>query len=481
MATPIPRNRAAFGLDEILAVTGGRVVGALDERALSVSGVRSDTRTTEAGNLFVALRGLRFDGHEHLAAAARAGAVLALVERRAAPVEGLTQLEVSSTLEALRALASLHLSRWRKKGGRVLAITGSAGKTTTKEAVAAILRRLGLSARASEGNLNNLIGAPMTTLSLVEADRYAVLELGTSERGELPKLAAMVSPDVSIVTSISAAHSQGLGSIEAIAAEKLALFARTERTCIGNYDDARVRAALMAEEGSIGYGHHERAALRIEERSLGERLEQRLVLMRDGGIVISVTSPLLGEAGALAVAAAVAGVEALTGLALDGPTVSEALSGFDAGRRLRLVRAGDLLILDDSYNSNPASARSSLAVAAELSARDGRRLVLVLGEMRELGERSVADHVALGKLAAAARPARIIAIAGDARHLAEAAAAEGVEVAFVDDAAEAGRLAALEVRSGDIILVKGSRSIATETVVDALVETWAPREAGARA
>jgi UDP-N-acetylmuramoyl-tripeptide--D-alanyl-D-alanine ligase len=466
----IPTNRAAFALDEILAVTGGRLVGALEDRALSVVGISTDTRSIVPGNAFLALRGARFDGHEHLAAAAEAGAGLAIVEEKRAPLPGLTQLEVGSTREALRALAALHLGRWRRRGGRILALTGSAGKTTTKEAIAAILRRLELSACVTAGNLNNLIGAPMTALSL-DRERFAVLELGTSERGEIPKLALMTRPDVALVTLISAAHTEGIGGIEAVAAEKLSLFARAEGTLVGNVDDARIRAALASEEGSVGYGHDSAATLRIEDRSLEGDLRQRVVLYR-GEVPLEVRSPLLGEAGALALAAAVAGVEALTGATLDGATISEALADFDAGRRLRLIRLGEVIVLDDSYNANPASSRSSISVAAELAARRGGRLVLVLGEMRELGPRSVDDHVAIGELSAAARPAAIIAVAGDARHLAEAASAKGAPASFVTNAAEATHLATREVRAGDVVLVKGSRSIGTERVVEALVETF---------
>src|SRR5262245_54111267 len=207
MATPIPLNDARFTLADILAVTGGHTErpDAPLEGSLEVRGVSTDTRTLRGGELYVAIAGERFDGHEHLAAAASSGAMVALCERQAQAPPGLSVVRVSDSLAALGALGRLHLDRWRERGGNVIAITGSAGKTTTRQAIAALLSDIvGVDqVHAAPGNLNNLVGVPMTLLGLGARHRHAVLELGTNRQGEIGALARMVRPDVGVLTLIA--------------------------------------------------------------------------------------------------------------------------------------------------------------------------------------------------------------------------------------------------------------------------------------
>lgn len=475
MATPIPQNDAPFDLEEVLEATGGRVIGPLGDRHRGLCGVGTDTRQLRRGEIFVALKGEQHDGHRHLQMAAEAQAGLALVEREVPHPEGaaMTLVRVDDTWRALRQLAAHHLGRWREhQQGRVLAVTGSAGKTTTKAAIGAILDEVApRRAHVNRGNLNNLIGVPMTIFGLTQAHAYAVLEMGTNQPGEIPTLARLGRPDVAMVTLISEAHTEGLGGIEGVAREKLAMFAEAPRMAvrIGNADDHRVWDGI-ADYGlrGLSYGVNERASYRILSRRLdGARQRTELqVLDRQ----LSVAAPLFGAVGSLAVAAAVAGVEALLERRLSASDIEAGLARFEAGRRFRLVEAGGLKIVDDTYNSNPASCAASLATAAELAAADGRRLVLVLGEMRELGAESVEAHRKLGTQAAA-HGHILIAIGGDARHLAEAARAAGADALFVEDAEDA--VAPLRERlSGPqdfLVLVKASRSIRAERVVDALL------------
>jgi UDP-N-acetylmuramoyl-tripeptide--D-alanyl-D-alanine ligase len=476
MATPIPPNRARFTLGELLACTGGRLRGPLADEALEVHGIGSDTRTLEPGQAYVALCGERFDGHQHLAAAAEAGAALAIVEREVPPEDGLTVLQVESTLRALRQVAALHLERWRALEGtrRVLAITGSAGKTTTKDAVGALLtaQRPG-QVLVAAGNLNNLVGVPMTVLTLTPAHRFAVLELGTNRPGEIGALSALAEPDIGLVTLVAAAHTEGLGGVEAVATEKGALFqslTRPAAIAIGNADDPRVARELSASPASqrLSYGEAEDAQLRIVEREARGLDSQRLVLQRPAG-TMELCVPMLGRAGALGCAAALAMVEAALGSTLEPSSVAEAFAQLGSAGRMQARQLGSgLVLIDDSYNANPASCRASIEAASELAATLGRPLVLVLGEMRELGAQSGDEHRALGDAVADHGARLLIAVDGDAQRIAERAAELGVRAVFAADVDRAAELALAAVGPSDVVLVKGSRGVRTEQVVRAL-------------
>lgn len=480
MATPIPSNEAAFSLGEILATTAGRLSGPLTDEALEVRGVSTDTRSVRAGEAFVALSGDRFDGHDHLAQAAAAGAVLAIVEREmeAPPI---TQVIVPSSLEALGALAAAHLDRWRRASSRrrVLGLTGSAGKSTTKEAIVQLLSAAqSHGVHATHGNLNNLVGVPMTLLGLGADDRFAIVEMGTNAPGEIPRSSRLVRPDVGLVTLIAAAHTEGIGSIDDVATEKNSLFLQLEAggCAIGNADDARVLAGMMRCDAShrVRYGRSADGGYRIVGREMmvssdpDDAPRSVVTLERPDRSSLTATIPLLGEVGALAMAAAVASVETLIDEPVDGDVVSGALSAMSGRMTTRRAPSG-VLVVDDSYNSNPASARASIATSAELAIAAGRRLVLVLGEMRELGALSVDEHAGIGEVAGEAGPALVIAVAGDARHIADRVRSAEVEAIFVGDAAAAAELAVARCRPDDVVLVKGSRGVRTEKVVNALI------------
>ena len=486
MATPLPINDAPFSLGDLLAATGGQLISPRNDLELNVRGISTDTRTLSPGQAFVALAGERYDGHRHLQQAAAAGASLAVVEKSTETLSGIAVLRVPSTLAALGAMASHHLGRWRRQGAnrRVLALTGSAGKTTTKVVLASMLCGLAPGqVFASPGNLNNLIGVPLTVLSLSSAHRYAVLELGTNQPGEIDRLAAMVRPDLALITLIAAAHCAGLGSIEQIAAEKTALFRRLSPQsgiAIGNADDPRVYAALNECDANrrIGYGQGELADYRIVARHLPRLGAATVELSRPDRSGLTCELPLLGKAGALAFAGAVAATEALLATALDAPSVQRALvsASLDAvAGRLQLLQLTDgLLLIDDSYNANPASMAASLSAASEIAAQQGRKLVLVLGEMCELGAAAEAAHDTVGQLAADTAARLVITVGGAAEMISIRTAAAGMESHFVDTAPPAAELAVARVTADDLVLVKGSRSVFTEQVVKALVTAHGP-------
>jgi UDP-N-acetylmuramoyl-tripeptide--D-alanyl-D-alanine ligase len=426
--------------------------------------------------VFVALRGPVHDGHAYLEAAAAAGAPIAIVERDVDAPPAMTIVRVGSTLRALADLARAHVQRWHALGGRTLVgITGSAGKTTTRVAAAALVVSLFPGELvATKGNLNNRIGVPMMLFSLGAEHRMAVLELGTSEPGEIAELCRMAQPDVGILTLVAAAHLEGLGSIEGVALEKSALYRSLskEGIAIGNGDDARVREALAATECAqhITYGRSPSADVRVVERTPLGMTRSNVVLAHADGRRSAFETPLVGEAGALACAAAVAAVEAAFGVRLDGDALTSAFQKVDvsegAQRLVPLQLASGLAVIDDTYNANPASMSSSIRAAAEMAKVMSRRLVLVLGEMRELGSEAARGHEEVGRVAAESGAGLVIAVGGgETRRIAETARDGGADVLYrssVDDG-----LAAIvdAVRVSDLVLIKASRSVGLDRIV----------------
>jgi len=486
MATAIPENRASFTVAEIADATGGEI---LRPGGRSV-GVSTDTRGLRDGMAFVALEGERFDAHAFLDEAVRHGASTLVVSKRENLPENAAVVLVPDTRVALGKLARAHRLAWASlphaSGPRALvAVTGSAGKTTTRKAITALLEGVASGeVHASLGNLNNEIGVPMTLLGLEPKHRFAVVEMGTSGQGEIARLAEIAEPDAGVVTLVAPAHTAGLGTVDDVAFEKGSLFEALKEggIAIANADDERVLAQLRRTQARriIGYGFAAQATYRIvERRSLGlrgsvlriERPERIPSGTRRG--VVEITSPLLGDAGAMAVAAALAVVETLTAVTMSSERASAALAtlaDFDDGRLSARELSDGTVLIDDSYNANPASMRSSIATAAELAREMGRRLVLVLGQMGELGDAAAKEHDALGEVAGASGAAWILAVAGEAVRIADRARERGVRAEFVPDAQAASAFATANVQPGDLVLIKGSRSVRLETVVRALEE-----------
>lgn len=531
MATAIPANQARFTIEELLAATGGEAV--VRGAAVCV-GVCTDSRAVVPGHLFVALVGARFDGHDHVAAAIERGASAVLVSRvddglssalRASEGQGrgvragtCTVVRVADTTAALGDLGRAHRRRWaaaRNGRARVVAITGSAGKTTTRRATEALLRGLGLAVHATTGNLNNAVGIPMVLLGLRDEHEVLVAEVGTSSRGEIARGAELVEPDVAVLTLVAAAHTEAIGTVDDVAREKGALFeglvphgdTLASPVAIACVDSAHAAAQRVRARGArwLGYGLDEGADVRVTARAAVGLEGARLTLalgpraaamggLPEGGS-LEVLTPLLGAAGALATAAAVSAAVALgalgglvaQGARLDelGERVTRALAplaeaGEGEGGRLAAVRlAGGSVLIDDSYNANRASTVAGLGAAAEIARAEGRRLLAVLGEMRELGVMSVDEHRQVGRAAGAAGVAALVAVAGDAAHVADAARAAGVgDAAFVLDARAAVAAAMARLQPGDVVLVKGSRGVGLELVAKAIAAAGEVNDGG---
>lgn len=473
MATPIPPNSARFTPAEVARATGGTLVR--DGKPLT--GVSTDTRTIAPGALYVALRGESFDGHRFLPRATAAGAGGVLISSAGDLPPSGSAVRVADTRAALGALARYHRDRWSSAGiHRLLAVGGSAGKTTTTRAIAALLDVIGPGdVQSTPGNLNNDVGLPMTLLLLDEPHHLAVVEIGTSRRGEVARLAALARPDAAVVTLIAPEHAEGIGSLDDVAEEEGDLFAALPPggCAIGNGDDPRVAAQIGRSPAArrILYGFGEGCSLRALSREPLGLAGSRVRVSWEGGEPVDYEVPLPGEAGVLAALAALASARAL----LDVPAPPEAV--LEALRRVASVRDGRLavetladgtVLVDDSYNSNTGSARSSLRTARELADRLGRRLVLVLGEMREMGPLASQEHEEVARAAVAAAPTALVAVNGEAERFARAAEAAGIPATFFVSGEEAVPRVLETVRPGDVVLVKASRGVRLETVAAAL-------------
>ena len=340
--------------------------------------ISSDTRSLEPGALFVALKGERFDGHDYLAGAAAAGARGAVVRRGTQPVAGLELFPVDDPLRALGDLA--HTARQRITGP-VVAITGTNGKTSTKEMLAAVLRTR-YRVHATRANLNNLIGVPTTILQAPADAESMVVEAGANLPGEIARYREIIAPDIAVVTNVGVGHLEGFGSLEGVLREKLSLTAGVPLAVVG------------LEPAELGEGAR-RLAARVLRAGLGAADVAPSSVDLDGqgrarvaidGVVF--TLPLPGRHLAANAMLAWALVRELD---LDPQAAADALSSVTVpGGRSELQQIGDLTVLNDCYNANPQSFRAAMATAAAL--RQGRRLVFVAGTMREIGPASAAYH-----------------------------------------------------------------------------------------
>lgn len=424
-------------------------------------GVSTDTRTLRAGQVFVALTGPRHDAHDHVAEAFRRGAAAAVVGRRV-DVAGGEQLVVPEPLAWLQEEAARARDAYR---GRVVGITGSSGKTTTKDATAAALSAA-MTVGKTSGNFNNHIGVPLSVLNLREEDRAAVLELGMNHAGEIRALAAIARPEIGVVTNVGTAHIENFDSIEGIAAAKRELVEAlpADGVAILNVDDKRVRRFGDAFAGRrVFYGVSGEADLRASEVAY-EGAGVRFRVEGEGEFNIPV--PALGGLSAALAALAVARE---FGVPLQ--QAGEALAAMTPPKmRFERLERDGVVIWNDSYNSNPEAARMMLDL---LAATPAVRRIAVLGEMLELGRWSEDLHRGVGVHAARCGLSVLVGIRGAAEHLVDAARGAGLGAGaaiFFENPDEAGRWLKGVVRPGDALLFKGSRSVRVELALEAFLE-----------
>src|SRR5262245_11621226 len=460
-------------LEEISGSLGGTLQGPGNVR---VKGYSIDTRTLKPGELFFAIKGPRFDGHEFVHQAFDKKAAAVVVERQRPPLqpEPGSVIRVSSTIEALQNLAREVRRRW---GMPIIGVTGSAGKTTTKEMTAAVLGKK-FTVLRSVGNLNNEFGLPLCLLRAEKYQNIGVLEMGMSAKGEILKLTSIAEPNEGVVTNVNPVHLEFFKSVDEIAEAKAELLEglHAPKTAYLNNDDSRVRAMARKFDGKIvTYGIKSVAAFKIQQvQDLG--LGGTAFTLHYGRHDFNFVLPLLGQHNVANALAAIA-VGATHEVEWDG--IREALNEMKQekmrGEVVRFREGFD--VIDDSYNSNPRALSEMIRFLSRLQGYS--RKILVAGEMLELGPEGAELHRGCGREAARAGLALIVGVQGQAKEILEGALQAGMDrsrLRFARDAVIAGELLARTVRKGDVVLIKGSRGVKLEQAINTLRAAFSSME-----
>jgi UDP-N-acetylmuramoyl-tripeptide--D-alanyl-D-alanine ligase len=434
------------------------VMGAVGMPApVKVAGWSVDTRTQNAGDVFFALRGPNHDGHRFAKTALEKGAAAVVVEQKTGSA---AELVVSDTLAALQQLAAWARIRW---GGRVIGVTGSAGKTTTKDAIAHLLEAE-LPVGRTVGNFNNHVGVPLSILRLPDQSRVAVLELGMNHAGEIRALASLAKPEIGVVTNVGYAHVEFFDSIDGVAAAKRELIEELPRDGVAvlNADDAHVIRFRERHPGrSVTFGFSDSADVRacaVEYGASGTRFRAAGVDFETG---------LVGRHAVMNLLAAIA-VAQVMGIAPE--KLVGAVRSFTVGKmRGERLEHNGIVIWNDCYNSNPEAAQSMLDVLRQTPAL---RRIAVLGEMLELGSAAEELHREVGRYAAGQSIDFLIGVRGNAHAMVNAAVGAGLPESaahFFEEAPEAGEFVRGLARAGDAVLFKGSRGVAVERALERLL------------
>jgi UDP-N-acetylmuramoyl-tripeptide--D-alanyl-D-alanine ligase len=442
--------QAALGT--VVDVLGGQATGlATDWQSQAVTGVSTDTRDLQPGDLFVALQGEQFDGHDFAAAALAQGAIAAVVSTPGA--EAGPCIQVPDTLVAYQRLGQW----WRQQvGAKIVAITGSVGKTTTKELVATVLATQGTVLK-TRANYNNEIGVPKTLLELTPEHNFGVIEMGMRGPGEIALLADIAQPDVAVITNVGTAHIGRLGSEQAIAAAKCELLTQLSPQGIAvlNHENAR----LMATAAGVWSGRQITYGLTGGEVQGTLSADQTAIQVAG----MSLPLPLPGRHNALNYLAAIAVMKAL---ALDPRSLAAGITvEMPQGRGRRLQLPGDIVLLDETYNAGVESMQAALQLLAQTP---GQRRIAVLGTMKELGAHALDLHQRVGQTVHQCGIDHLLTLADPAEAQALAQGAEPVPTEqFSDHQTLSERLQQM-LTQGDRVLFKASRAVALDRVVDAL-------------
>lgn len=467
------KDAPVLSAGEILKATGGTPLRGPSD--WSCRGISTDTRTLREGNLFIALAGETFDGHDYLAAAAGRGASGLLIRRGAAEkLAALAHdLPVIGVLDTLRALGDI-AHDWRERFSiPVAAITGSSGKTTTKEMLASIASR-SRNILTTEGNFNNLIGLPLTLLRMRPEQQLAIVEMGTNSPGEIARLAVIAAPDVGLITNIGPAHLEGLGSLEAVREEKGELFQvmAGRGTAVINQDDPAIGVLAKRWRGNrVSFGLRNGADVTAREIEKAGPAGVRFQLVIDGvGRPVRLSSP-----GGHNVINALAAAAAARALGLDQHTIAEGLAAFCPvpGRtEIRSLGNGAFLIID-AYNANPASVREALKTLQEL--QGAGRSFAILGDMLELGERAEEWHEGIGTLLAETGAEAVFLKGTLIRAMAAAAIRGGLpaeKIVFFDEPEQVIARLRSQLKKDDWILIKGSRKMKMERIAEEITKAF---------
>jgi UDP-N-acetylmuramoyl-tripeptide--D-alanyl-D-alanine ligase len=423
---------------------------------LTFAGVSTDSRSIAANSLFVALQGERFDGHDHLAAAASAGASGAVVRQGTRPVPGLVLFEVPDTLVGFGLLAR---ARRRRIKGPVIAVTGTNGKTSTKEMLAAVLRTR-YATYATRANLNNLVGVPLTILEAPSDTEALIVEAGANLPGEIARYRQIIEPTITVVTNAVSGHLEGFGSLAGVIEEKLSLTQDVPLAIVGTEppalsEGARSRARLVRTAGLRG----------------AELVPERVELDDSARPVITIAGKtfMLSARGLHQADNAVRVWAVVEALNLDTEQARIALENFSLpGGRGELMHVGSLTILNDCYNANPQSFRAAIETAAAL--RGGRCLVFVAGTMRELGADSEALHADIAAALVRLKP-DVLAVVGEFVPAVEPYASSlGERLLRAPDPLALAPALAARLSGDEVVVLKASRGVAMERIIPALVD-----------
>lgn len=423
---------------------------------LTFTEISTDTRTIKPGALFVALKGERFDGHDHLAAAAAAGATAAVVVGGSPHTAGLELLQVEDTLRAYGALAHARRGTIR---GPVIGVTGTNGKTSTKEMLAAALRTR-WRAHATRANLNNLVGVPATILEAPPDTEALVVEAGANVPGEIARYREIIDPSAAVITNATAGHLEGFGSLASVLAEKLSLVRDVPLAVVGSRPPALAEGArrLARRVLTAGLENAERVPDRVSLDDLG-----RATVEVDGQrFQLPYPGRHLADNAMLAWTVA-------RELGLELSAVADAFGRFTLpGGRTELKQEGRLTILNDAYNANPQSFQAAIETARQL--RRGRRLVFVVGTMRELGPDAAQLHAEVAKCLVELEPDLLAAVGEFVPALAPWKARLGDRLITAADAPAIGTLVAARLQGDEVVVLKASRGVALERILPSLLE-----------
>ncbi len=454
-------------LDDIRRQVHGRWLKSPPREPIRITKVAIDSRKVAAGDLFVALPGGNFDGHDFLAQVAAAGCPAAIVQKdKAAAAANMTGfgglIVVPDTIVALGELAKMHR---RNLTGQVIAVTGSVGKTTVKGMIHHILSASKKGSAALK-SFNNNIGVPLTLLAAEEGDDYVVCELGSNAPGEIATLTKIAEPDLAIITAVGPSHLERLGSVQRVAVEKASILGSLEKSrgvgIIWADSEPLEQAVRPYDVRLIRFGQSDKAELRLTAwESMGA--QQRFQVNGRAWF----TLPLAGKHNALNALAAMAAAMRF-GLSLEqaGAPLADVAAG---DMRLQIRRAGDVIVINDAYNANPMSMGAAVDVLGSL---EGSRRVLVAGDMRELGEQSPQLHLELGRKVGQSNIDVLVAVGALAAYIARGAKeTNGTHLKIMEYPAARDAAAHVDewLKGGDTVLVKASRSVGAECIVDGVI------------
>ena len=457
-----------LSLEEISKAVGGTLAG---PGAVKVRGYSIDSRTINPGELFFAVKGPRFDGHQFVRQALEKKAAAVVVEEE---VDQSPAIRVKSTIESLQALARDVRRKW---GATIIGVTGSAGKTTTKEMIAAVLGKK-FTVLRSVGNLNNEFGLPLCLLRAEKYQNIGVLEMGMSAKGEIRKLASIAEPNEGVVTNVNPVHLEFFKSVDEIAEAKAELVEglHDPKVAYLNNDDSRVRAMARTFTGKvITYGVKSVAAFKVQQiQDLG--LEGTAFTIHHGRRDVNFVLPLLGQHNVANATAAVA-VAAIHEVPWE--QIREAIAEMKPEKmRGEVIKFREgFAVIDDSYNSNPRALSEMIRFLGRLHGY--QRKILVAGEMLELGPEGPELHRNCGREAARAGFELILGVQGEAKEILEGALEAGMDrsrLKFSRDALQAGDVLARFLQKGDVVLIKGSRGVKLEQALNTLRAAFSSME-----